>query len=104
MPKKALEVIIKSIKNVVPVGNQVLVERLTEGETLGSTLLTSNSDKPSNQGIVLAIGPQVNKENGIKVGDRVLLQGSFVPVPKYDDSHREKNLVLPDMIKAVLAE
>jgi len=94
----------KPITGVVPLGNQVLVERLSEGELSGSSLIIEVQDKPSNQAYVLAMGPQVNKEYGLKIGDRVLLQGSFVPVPVYGDSKRERNLVFPDMIKAILTQ
>lgn len=92
------------IKAIIPVGNQVLVERLTESELSTSSLHLTGGEKSSNQGYVLALGPQVNREYGIKVGDRVLLQGNFVPVPNFDDSKREKNLLLPDYIKAILVE
>jgi co-chaperonin GroES (HSP10) len=88
---------------VEPVGNQVLIERFFESELVKSNLALAGSNKPSNQAVVLAIGPLVNKDLNIKVGNRVLLQGTFVPVPNDDPEAREKNLVLPDMIKAVLS-
>ena len=102
--KSKVENELKEVKSVLPVGNQVLVERIFESELLEfeTELLVSTNDKPSNQGFVLAIGPTVDDKVNIKVGDRVLLQGSFVPVPKYGTGTREQNLVYPDMIKAVL--
>jgi co-chaperonin GroES (HSP10) len=95
---------VKVVVGVEPFGNQVLVERLNEDELLGSSVIISNKTTPSNQGYVLAIGPLVVKDYGLKVGQRVLLQGSFVPVPNFTKSEREQNLVYPDMIKAVLHE
>jgi co-chaperonin GroES (HSP10) len=94
------------IKKIVPVGNQVLVERLKASEINPSSILLSGSaqDEDSNQAYILALGPQVSKEYGIKVGDRVFLQGSFVPAVALDDDIRQKNLIYPDMIKAVLCE
>jgi len=94
---------IPPFKTVKPVGNLVLVERLWESELSQSTLLAAGEDKPSNQGYILDIGPLVNKELNIKVGDRIILQGSFVPVANEDKKARERNLVLPDMIKAVVS-
>jgi hypothetical protein len=46
------------------------------------------------------------KENisnyGFNVGDRVVISGNATPVPDYDSSDREKVLVEPFAIKAVL--
>lgn len=95
---------VKVVVGVAPVGNQVLVERLNEDELVASSVIISNKTTPSNQGYILAIGPLVVKDYGLKVGDRVLLQGSFVPVPNFTKSNREQNLVFPDMIKAILHE
>lgn len=96
--------VVKNVVSITPVGNQVLVERLNESELINSSLLISTNSSPSNQGYVLALGPMVSKEYNIQVGDRVFLQGSYVPLPNFDDSNREKNLLYPDMIKAVLNE
>ena len=54
--------------------------------------------------MVLAIGPQVNFESyGFQVGDRVVISGNAVPAPEYGpESEREKVLVDPTAIKAVL--
>jgi co-chaperonin GroES (HSP10) len=94
---------LRKIKKIVPVGNQVLVERLKVSELSPSSILSVNSEEYSNQAIVLAIGPMAPKDYGVKVGDRVVLQGSFVPF-LLDGDDRQKNLIFPDMIKAVLIE
>ena len=92
------------VKSIVPVGNQVLIERLTVEEATGaSTILSVNSSELSNQAIILDIGPMVPKDYGISVGDRVMLQGSFVPADLAGE-HSNKNLVFPDMIKAILKD
>ncbi|RDJ35255.1 MAG: hypothetical protein DWQ19_10600 [Crenarchaeota archaeon] len=91
------------IKQVKPLGNQVLVERLKNSDVHTSSILSVNSDEYSNQAIVLDLGPMVPEKYGLEVGQRVVLQGNYVPFALEDD-HREKNLVLPDMIKAVLIE
>ncbi len=95
------------IKGVKPVNNQVLIEMLTKNEVLNTNLYVGDGGVDAvgaPQAYILAIGPGVNKDLNLKVGDRVLLQGMFVPVPKFDDSPRLKGLVLPDMIKGILVE
>jgi len=92
---------------VRPTGTLILVEKLKADETLGTSLIINeDTEVPSPQGYVIAVGPAINeKENhwGIKVGDRVLLQGSYVPVPKFKDG-RELGLVEIHTIKAILEE
>jgi co-chaperonin GroES (HSP10) len=88
---------------LAPVGNLVLIERLFESELNQTNLALGGDDKPSKQALIVAIGPLVNKDLGLKVGDRVLVGGTFVAVPDTPSGEREKNLVLPDMIKAVLS-
>ena len=97
---------VPAIKNIVPCGRGVLVEMLTGQEALGTSLVVQDGVQlGAPQGYVLALGPHVEeREFGIKVGDRVLLQGSFVPLPEYDDSHRPKGIVDPSNIKAVIEE
>lgn len=91
------------IKEVRPCGCQVLVELMTAQEALGTRLELAGVETGSPQGYVKAIGPMANPNHGIQVGDRVLLQGTFVPVPTAPDERRQA-LMLPDMIKAVLVE
>jgi co-chaperonin GroES (HSP10) len=105
-----------SIKAVRPLGAQVLVEVFLEEEVSPDSIiiLPDNAKNKGDrgcggapQGRVLDIGPGLSKEFGIKVGDRVLLQGSFVPLPKLADGRdgdRERALVEPHTIKAVLEE
>lgn len=104
------------VKAVKPLGGQVLVEVYKEEEVSPASpifLPDIAKNKGQNgvggapQGRVLDIGPGLPKEFGIKVGDRVLLQGSFVPLPKlsdHRDGDRERALVEPHTIKAILLE
>ena len=91
------------IKNCVPCGYQVLLELLTDQEVYNTKIIVNDQkNKKEYHAIVLAIGPGVKDEHGFKVGDRVLLSGPGVPVPNFDDSEREKILMEPHCIKAVL--
>lgn len=104
------------IKAVRPLGAQVLVEVFLEEEVSpqSSIILPDVAKNKGDRGVggapqgrVLDIGPGLSPEFGIKVGDRVLLQGSFVPLPKLADGRdgaRERALVEPHTIKAVLEE
>jgi hypothetical protein len=97
---------VPSIKNIVPTGRGVLVEMLTAQEALGTSLVVQDDVQfGAPQAYILQMGPHVEgKDFGMKVGDRVLLQGTFVPLPEYDDSHRPKGIVQPENIKAIIEE
>ncbi len=85
-----------TIKQVRPMGSSVLVEMLNPDEALGTTLFVREDAKTGQppQGYVLALGPSLKSDDcGIKPGDRVLLQGTFVPVPEFDSSSRKRGIV-----------
>jgi co-chaperonin GroES (HSP10) len=85
----------------------VLVEMLTAQESLGTVFIVGENAKAPPQGYVVDIGPALEADKwGIKVGDRVLLQGSYVPVPipKANRSNRELGIVQAHDIKCVLQE
>jgi co-chaperonin GroES (HSP10) len=103
------------VRAVKPLGGQVLVEVYDESELSDSSIILPDNAKGKGslgvggapQGRVLDIGPGLPKEFGVKIGDRVLLQGSFVPLPKLMDQRdgdRERALVEPHTIKAILLE
>ena len=71
---------------------------------LGTKLILSNESKTMKefQAVILALGSLVSENYGLKVGDRVLLSGNGVPVPNYDSSERDKVLMEPQSIKAIL--
>ena len=59
--------------NFQPLGNRVLVERIDEPEqTPSGIIIPDNAKEKPLEGNVLAIGPEVEEEGHIKVGDRVV--------------------------------
>jgi co-chaperonin GroES (HSP10) len=107
MAAKKTEVLkfeVNQIKGCKPVGSQVLLELLTAQEILNTKLhLGNNKANAEYQAFVVAAGPGLKSDSwGFNVGDRVLVSGSGVPVPTYDESERERVLMEPHSIKAVL--
>jgi hypothetical protein len=93
------------IVGVRPTGSQILVELLTAQEALGTSMIVGDqSEVGSPQAYILSFGPGLKEDVGLKVGDRVLLQGSYVPVPKFDESPRRRGLLEVHNVKAVLEE
>jgi len=88
-------------------GTFILVEKLTEAECENTPIILPNGEqsKNSNQAYIVDVGPALEKDKwGLNVGDRVLLQGSFVPVPVKSEHGRELAIVTPHDVKAVLLE
>lgn len=97
---------VRKIVGIKPILSQVLVEQLSGQEAAGveSLILSEGSSYGDNQGYVLAFGPGIKPDEvGLKVGDRVVLQGTFVPLPNYDGG-RPKAVVELHSIKGVLVE
>ncbi len=95
----------KKITGAKAVGHSILVEMLTEHEAAGSHLILSEA--PSKQAWVRDIGPltaNAEKPCGLSVGDRVLLQGQYVPLPNKSDTGRTLGIVNLHDIKAVLLD
>jgi hypothetical protein len=86
-------------------GSMILVEMLSPEEAAGSHLATAGK---STQGRIIDIGPALRTEidkYGFAVGQRVLLQGTNVPVPKFPGGDsRELVVVDPHTIKCILVE
>jgi co-chaperonin GroES (HSP10) len=101
---------VKKIKNVKPVGSQVLVELLTEQEMMGTKLtLTGKTHNGCPQGYVLAVGPGMKNlaDWGFNIGDRCIVTGSFNPLPEVPNittPGRSLALFEPHCIKAVLEQ
>lgn len=96
---------VSKVKSVSPFGSTILVEMLNANEALGTTLTvkdTANVGAP--QAYVIALGSKLGADCGIKVGDRVLLQGTYVPVPKLPSETRNRGIVELHNIKALLVE
>ena len=100
---------VPAISGVHPVGSQILVELLTPQEILGTSLHLNEGAKTVSgapQAYVLEVGPAVDPNYGVKTGDRVVLQGTFVPLPEAASlgGHRPKACIDPHTIKAILVE
>lgn len=98
---------VPKIKDLKPVGSQVLVEILTPNEIMGTNLAISEKVdlKVPLQGYVKAVGPSFNSESwGFSVGNRVLISGSGVMAPNYDNSNRDRFFMEPTAIRSVLVE
>ena len=101
---------VPNVVNVKPCGTSVLVEHLSDNEMLGTSLKLPGKSKSVDvqQSYVLALGPALDPTKmGFKVGDRVMVVGSYNPVPKLvgeSDDIREKGIVEPHNIRAVLEE
>jgi len=94
---------IRKVTDVKAVGSTVLLEMLSPEEAAGSHLATVGKVQ---QGRILGVGPALEADKwGFKVGERVLLQGTCVPVPKFPGGD-ERDLVVvdPHMVKCILVE
>lgn len=102
---------VPAIKGVRPAGSSLLVEMLNSDEILNTDFYVGDADIGGPpQAYIVAVGPGLKDkiDNGeniwLNVGDRVLLQGTFVPVPNWDNHHRERGLVEFHNIKAIIEE
>jgi hypothetical protein len=90
------------------VGSNIIFEKLTNQEIVGSSFVTDSEDIGSPQGYIVDIGPSIEAQSqlwGFEVGDRVILSGKFVPLPKeLSKNGREIGIIDPSAIKAVLKE
>jgi co-chaperonin GroES (HSP10) len=95
---------LKSMKAVKPAGNQVLLELLTAQEVFGTKIIVKNSTTYKEfQAIVIDEGPLAKCDQyGFKIGDRVILSGNGVPVPNLDNTGRDRVLMEPNCVKAIL--
>lgn len=89
------------VSEVKAVGHSIVVEIMTEQEASGSLLVLKGD--LSKQAYVKDIGSLV-QDCGLKVGDRVFLQGTYVPLPFKSEKMRVLATVDLHNIKAVLKE
>ena len=82
------------------------MEHLSPQEVAGGIIqLSETTNVGTPQAYVLAIGPGLDQSKlGFEVGDRVIVQGSFVPMPKLEGQTRSLGVVEIHNIKAVLEE
>lgn len=89
---------LSKVKDVRATGVMTIVEILSNDEASGSEIITTGD---SHQAIVYSTGPQLEVEKwGFKAGDRVLLQGKYVPLDVVEG--KKFAAVDPNSIKAVL--
>jgi hypothetical protein len=108
---RELKKIIPSIKDVKPVGTQILIELLTPNELLNTSLHLGSDDGKAvsidgaPQAYVLKVGPKVDPAWGISEGDRVVVSGSHTPLPEAASKNgRMVGCVEPHAVKAILIE
>ncbi len=96
---------IKKVVNAKATGQSVLVELLSANDVMETSLHLGEKTKvEAPQAYIVDIGPQVDREKfGVTVGDRIVLSGGFIPLPK-GDSGRQRGIIDVFSIKAVLIE
>lgn len=94
------------VTSVKPFGSTILIENLKPQEQLGTYLHVKEDADVGGapQAYIVALGPKVSEDIGLKVGDRVIVQGTFIPVPNLSDNGRTRGIVEIHNIKAVLVE
>ncbi len=94
------------VRSARATGNLVVVEMLDAKTALQTNLTLGLNTEAPPQGYIVDIGPMVETDKyGFKVGDRVLLQGKYVPIPLVKGvNDRELGVVMPHDIKCVLEE
>ena len=97
---------VPKVSGVRPFGGTVLIEILNPDEVLGTKLYINKEAKVGSapQAYVLALGTNLNSDCGLKVGDRIMVQGSFVPVDNVSDGKRAWGIIEIHNIKAILDE
>jgi co-chaperonin GroES (HSP10) len=98
----------KVAKNVIgfkPAGSYIVVELLEDKEVLGTGLtLSGNTKLEAPQAYVLGMGPSLDTSRfGVGVGDRVIISGGFVPLPRRE-GQRQAGVIDVNSVKAVLVE
>ncbi len=97
---------VKPIKAVKAAGGRLLVEMLTTQEILGTILTVKNhaGHGQAPQGYIIDVGPTVPTEYAFEVGQRVILQGKYIPIPSVPGFTRELGIVEASDIKAIIVE
>jgi len=90
------------ITRVRPAGYSILVEMLTQQESFNTNITLTKDESP--QARVIDVGPLFDHKTGIKIGDRVVVQGSYVPVPNATDSGKKWGIIEAFNVKAILEE
>ena len=92
----------RKVLDVKAVGSTVLVEMLSPQEAAGSELATTGK---VTQARIVDLGPALDEKYGLKTGQRVLLQGTYNPVPKFPfGDERDLHVVDAHNIRCVFVE
>ncbi|OJD24745.1 hypothetical protein ACJ73_03886 [Blastomyces percursus] len=83
---RAYPLALRSVKNLAPLLDRVLVQRIkAEAKTASGIFLPESSVKEMNQGKVLAVGPGALDKNGNRIAMGVAV-GDKVLIPQYGGS------------------
>jgi hypothetical protein len=95
---------VRKINGASATGSYVIVEMLTAQEAMGTQFYVGEASQDAPQAIVLDVGPQVEQDKwNIHIGDRVVCQGKYTPLPQFREG-RKMGVLMPSDIKAVLTE
>ena len=97
---------VPKVKGVHPFGSSILIENLNPDEILGTDLIINDDAEIDGapQAYVLELGPKLPENSGIKIGDRIVIQGSFIPVINTEKNNRVRGVIELHNIKAIVEE
>lgn len=97
---------VRKVVDAKPCSSFILVELLEPQEVLNTRFTVSKDTKiEAPQCFIVDIGPGFDSsKSGFKIGDRIILSGGFVPIPKAHENDRQRGIVELHSIKAVLIE
>ena len=97
---------VPNIQSVHPFGSSILIENVKADEVLGTTLYVQKDAETEGapQAYVVELGPKLGEDCGLKVGDRIVVQGNFIPVINVGNSGRERGIIEIHNVKAVIEE
>lgn len=97
---------IPKVKAVKPFGSKILVEILTAKDTMNTSLHLSDSTESGDapQAYILELGPQVDTECGLSVGDRVYWEGKGLAIKDPRATDRQRALLEVHNVKAIIVE
>lgn len=97
---------VPDIKEVHPFGSSILIENLKADEIMGTSLYVQEDAETEGapQAYIVELGPKVDDDCGLSVGDRVYVQGSFIPVINTSGNGRERGILEIHNIKGIIEE
>ncbi len=99
---------VPKVKAVHPYGSKILVECLNNKELIETNLVLPEDTAPSDapQAYILELGPQVDEESGLEVGQRVYWEGKGLAVndPRSEKSGRVVALLEIHNVRGIIEE